>query len=215
MSNFIKSLFSRKHRQYHKFKKDIKRTYPETNILPKNIINLKLLSLGKFSYGAPQIDTLGVTGERLEIGCFVSIADDVTFMLSGGHHLHTLSTFPFKSRLFADPAPEALCKGGITIGDDVWIGYGATILSGVTVGQGAVIAAKAVVTEDLVPYGIYGGVPAKLIKYRFEKEIREQLLDIDFGKLDISTLAKNIDMLYEELNTDNIARLTEAFRYAE
>lgn len=213
MSNFIKYLFSRKYRQYNKFKKDIKRIYPETNIIPKNVLDIKLLNLGRFSYGSPQVDTLGVTDEKLNIGSFVSIADEVTFILSGGHHLNTLSTFPFKSKLFADQAPEALCKGAISIGDDVWIGYGATILSGIKVGQGAVIAAKAVVTEDLAPYGIYGGVPAKLIKYRFEKEIREQLLHIDFGILDMPTLAKNMDILYEELNTDNISRITKAFHY--
>ena len=213
MNNFIKYLFSRKYRQHHKFKNDIKRAYPETNIIPKNVLDVKLLSLGRFSYGSPQVDTLGVTGEKLNIGCFVSIADQVTFILSGGHHLNTISTFPFKSKLFADQAPEALCKGAISIGDDVWIGYGATLLSGVTVGQGAVIAAKAVVTEDLDPYGIYGGVPAKLIKYRFEKEIREKLLNIDFSMLDMTALANNMDMLYEELNTDNISRLIKGFCY--
>lgn len=99
---------------------------------------------------------------------------------------------------------EAVSKGDITIEDDVWIGYGATILSGVKIGQGAVIAAGAVVTRDVPPYAIAGGVPAKVIKWRFPQAIIDKLVKIDFSKLDEKMVRKHIDELYEKVdeNTD-------------
>lgn len=84
------------------------------------------------------------------------------------------------------------------IKDDVWIGAQATIMSGVTIGQGAVIGAKALVTKDVPPYAIVGGVPAKVIKYRFEKEIIDELLKIDFSKLDYKVIKEHIT-LFEKM----------------
>lgn len=84
------------------------------------------------------------------------------------------------------------------IKDDVWIGAQATIMSGVTIGQGAVIGAKALVTKDVPPYAIVGGVPAKVIKYRFEKEIIDELLKIDFSKFDYKVIKEHIT-LFEKM----------------
>lgn len=81
-----------------------------------------------------------------------------------------VSTYPFKRKLFHG-GEEAVSKGDIIVGDDVWVGYGATILSGVHIGQGAVIAAGAVVNKDVPPYAIVGGIPAKVIKYRFSESV--------------------------------------------
>ena len=94
---------------------------------------------------------------------------------------------------------EGKSKGNIYVDDDVWIGYGAIILSGVHIGQGAVIAAGAVVTVDIPPYAIVGGVPAKVLKYRFESDMIEELLKIDYSKLDKEMIEEHIDDLYIEL----------------
>lgn len=94
---------------------------------------------------------------------------------------------------------DAFSKGDIIVDDDVWIGYGATIMSGVHIGQGAVVAAGAVVTKDVPPYAIVGGVPAKVIKYRFEPEMIEELLKVDYSKLTKEDIEKHIDDLYKKL----------------
>ena len=85
------------------------------------------------------------------------------------------------------------------VDNDVWIGYGATILSGVHIGQGAVIAAGAVVTKDVPPYAIVGGVPAKVIKYRFEESTIKDLLMIDYTKLTKEMIEQHVNNLYEPL----------------
>ena len=94
-----------------------------------------------------------------------------------------LLTYPVQDLITRDGL-DARSKGDIQVDDDVWIGCNAMILSGVHIHQGAVVAAGAIVTKDVPPYGIVAGVPAKLVGYRFEEELREKLLDIDFGRID-------------------------------
>ncbi len=94
---------------------------------------------------------------------------------------------------------EAKTKGDIIVDDDVWIGYGATILSGVHIGQGAVVAAGAVVSKDVPPYAIVGGVPAKVIKYRFNQEMIHELLNVDYSKLTKKMVEEHVGDLYKPL----------------
>lgn len=157
------------------------------------------VSVGKHTYGG--INIYNDTSNRLKIGSYCSIAEGVTFMAGNDHPLTQISTFPFKSRILGQ-GYEAISKGNITVQDDVWIGYGVTILSGVTIGQGAVIAAGAVVTKDVPPYAIAGGVPAKVIKYRFSQPIIEKLIRIDFSKLTEDMVRNHIDELYETVTED-------------
>ena len=98
-------------------------------------------------------------------------------------------------RLFGEER-EAGSKGNIVIKDDVWIGQNAIICSGVTVGQGAVVAAGAIVTKNVEPYAIVAGNPAKVIKYRFEKELRESLINIDIVELFDGFKASEVDDIY-------------------
>ena len=87
---------------------------------------------------------------------------------------------------------DATSKGDILIGDDVWIGERAVILSGVEIGRGAIVAAGAVVSKSIPPYAIAAGVPAKVVKYRFDDDLISELLKIDFDKIDVEFI-KRID----------------------
>ncbi|QEH61257.1 virginiamycin A acetyltransferase [Spiroplasma chinense] len=116
-----------------------------------------------------------MTGDKLVIGKFCAIADEVKILMSGANHrLHSYSTYPFD--IFNEfETPKELTKnikskGDTIIGHDVWIGYGATILPGVKIGNGSIIGAKAVVTKDIEPYSVVGGNPAKVIRKRFDDQ---------------------------------------------
>lgn len=116
--------------------------------------------------------------DRLEIGKFCSIAHGATFVLNGGNHFaDRLSTYPFPVfGEWGEQNPGAWPnKGGIRVGNDVWIGWDATLLPGVSIGDGAIIAAKAVVTSDVEPYTIVGGNPAKPIRRRLPEDIALRL----------------------------------------
>jgi acetyltransferase-like isoleucine patch superfamily enzyme/glycosyltransferase involved in cell wall biosynthesis len=165
-------------------------------------IDFSKVKVGRKTYGGLTLWHFGGEGESLTIGNFVSIADDVKFLLGGGHAYQGLSTFPFQTKYFA--TREAISKGPVTIADDVWIGYGSTILSGVNVGQGAIIAAGSVVTTDVAPYSIVGGNPAKLIKFRFESPVIEKLCRFDFSQLSDETILRNRESLYTTITPENI-----------
>ena len=123
-----------------------------------------------------------INHERLIIGKFCSIACGAKFLLNCANHtLKSLSTYTFP--LFyedwdlekSDVATAWDNKGDIVIGNDVWIGYEAVIMAGVHIGNGAIIAARAVVTKDVPPYTIVGGVPARPIRTRFDEETIRKL----------------------------------------
>lgn len=123
-----------------------------------------------------------VNGDRLKIGKFCSIACGAKFLFTSANHaLGSLSTYPFpiffeEWGLDAKDIRQAWDKrGDIVIGNDVWIGFEAVILSGVTVGDGAIIGSRAVVTKDVPPYTIVGGAPARPIRRRFEDAVIEKL----------------------------------------
>lgn len=171
---------------------------PHNETSPMNIFNIEDVTVGRYSYGGLSVYNFN-RGEKLTIGDFCSIASNVMFILNAEHSIHTISSFPFKVKCLYTEEFEALSKGDIVISDDVWIGYGATIMSGVHIGQGAVVAAGAVVTKEVPPYAIVGGVPAKIIKYRFPPELIEELLKIDYGKLTKEQIQSHINDLYEPL----------------
>lgn len=155
------------------------------------------VKVGKYTYGEI-CASLPNSSNELIIGNFCSIADNVEFLLGADHPINLISTYPFKSMILKNGI-DAITKGNIEIEDDVWIGNDSIILSGVRIGQGAVVAAGAVVTKDVPPYAIVGGVPAKVIKYRFEPEMIEELLKVDYGKLTKEMVEEHIDDLYTEL----------------
>ena len=179
-----------------------KRKWRKINQHNDTIVNAKFpinnVVVGKQSYGELNVITFS-DKHKLVIGNYISIAQNVTFMLDTEHYMSHISTFPFKVKTLSVESSESFAKGDIFVDDDVWIGYGATIMSGVHIGQGAIVAAGAVITKDVPPYAIVGGVPAKVIKYRFEPELIKELLKIDYSKLTKEKVEKHIDDLYAEL----------------
>lgn len=140
-----------------------------------------------------------INNDKLQIGKFCSIACGAKFLFNSANHtLPSLSTYPFP--LFfeewglekKDVTKAWDNKGDIVIGNDVWIGYEAVILAGVTIGDGAIIGTRAVVTKDVPPYTIVGGVPAKPIKKRFSEEIISALLEIQWWNWSEERIARNI-----------------------
>ena len=179
------------HLQERKFK----RNNPKSKVQFGNYFPIEMLEVGKYSYGIININW-NSTISRIHIGNWCSIAPHVTFVINSEHLTDALSTYPFRVKLLGDRIPEAGTKGDINICDDVWIGYGATILDGVTVGQGAIIASGAIVTKDVPPYAIVGGVPASIIRYRYDNDIVELMRQIDWSLVDEEFVREHIDLLY-------------------
>lgn len=168
------------------------------------LCNIDCIKVGKETYGiinANNFDNEPSETVGLEIGNYCSIADDVYFLLAGEHELGYASTFPYERFRPENRVYSAnFSKGKIIIDDDVWIGYGVTILSGVHIGQGAVIGAKAVINKDIPPYAIVGGVPAKILKYRFRPEIVDVLKHLDYSKVTYKTIESHPEIFKDELN---------------
>ena len=184
--------------ELHRFKQRWKQKFSDSFTYPIIICENCEVSIGKGSYGGLDIRS-DVKDAKLTIGSYCSFAE-VTIMLGLDHELHNASTYPFKAKIVKPGSLEAISKGNITVDDDVWIGFRSTIMSGVHIGQGAVVAAGAVVTKDVPPYAIVGGVPAKVIKYRFSPEVIEQLLKLDYSKLTDNMIREKIDDLYTSLD---------------
>lgn len=140
-------------------------------------------------------------GDKLIIGKFCAIAEGATFIMNGANHkMDGITTYPFN--IFGNgwekitPTVEQLpFKGDTIIGNDVWIGQNVTIMPGITVGDGAIIAANATVVKDIEPYTIYGGNPAQFIKKRFSEEQVEQLLQLQWWNWDEEKLFNNLENL--------------------
>ena len=175
-----------------------RKMHPDSDTIPMNTFDFNHVEIGRASYGELNVVDFGGNC-KLIIKNYVSLAQHVTFVLNADHYIDHISTYPFKVKILQTMNSESFGKGDIIVDDDVWIGYGATILSGVHIGQGAVVAAGAVVSHDVPPYAIVGGVPAKVIKYRFEPEMIEELLKVDYGKLSKEDIENHIDELYVEL----------------
>jgi virginiamycin A acetyltransferase len=134
--------------------------------------------------------------DRLVIGRFCAIAHGATFIMNGGNHrTDGIATYPFGifGGGWAEAMPESWpAKGDLVIGNDVWIGYGATLLAGVTVGHGAVIGAKSVVTADVPPFAVVAGNPARVIRFRHPPETVERLLDLAWWNWPIDHITRHI-----------------------
>lgn len=192
-----------------------KKLYPRTGdtqtIYLKNVITRPNIVVGDYTMYNDFVDDpkkfeqnnvlyhYPVNHDRLVIGKFCSIACGAKFLFNSANHTMTsLSTYPFPL-FFEEWELEKKNvmkswdnKGDIIIGNDVWIGYEAVILAGVTIGDGAIIGTRAVVTKDVPPYTIVGGIPAKPIRKRFSDETIDELLKIKWWNWSEEKIAKNI-----------------------
>ena len=207
----------------------VKQIYPRTGdketIYLKHVITNPYITVGDFTMYNDFVNdpTLfeknnvlyhyPINHDKLQIGKFCSIACGAKFLFNSANHtLSSLSTYPFP--LFfegwglekKDVTNAWDNKGDIIIGNDVWIGYEAVILAGVTIGDGAIIGTRAVVTKDVPPYTIVGGVPAKPIKKRFSEETISALLEIQWWNWSEKRIAKNIGAI----QSGNIEQLKQS-----
>ncbi|MCR5487754.1 MAG: CatB-related O-acetyltransferase [Lachnospiraceae bacterium] len=166
--------------------------------VPQRRFEMDCVEVGKETYGKLDVLTYG-KNSTLRIGNYCSIAEGVVFILSADHPVDRISTFPFRTYVLNQKGYEAISKGDIVVEDDVWIGERAMILSGVHIGQGAVIAAGTVVARDVPPYAIVGGVPARVLKYRFSEEMIKELMKVDYSKVDEAMIRNHEKELYEPL----------------
>lgn len=168
------------------------------------------VKVGNNTYGDLRIISYNDEGEGLEIGHYVSIANGVQFLLGGNHFYKRFTTYPFIAKFVDFEFVETWTKGKIIVGDDVWIGTEAFILSGVKIGQGAIIAAKSVVTKDVPPYAIVSGNPAAVVKYRFDDEVIKKLLEIDFATLSPNTIIEHITLYKKEGDLDELTQIIQS-----
>ena len=140
-------------------------------------------------------------GDKLILGKFCAIARNTKFIMNGANHkLDGVSTYPFYifGNGWEKTSPkegELPYKGDTVIGNDVWIGYEATFMPGVTVGDGAIVAAKSVVVGDVPPYTIVGGNPAKRIRQRFSDDVVRSLLNIAWWNWDIEKITRHLEQI--------------------
>ena len=205
---------------------DVRKIYPRSGeketVYLKNVISNPNIIVGDYTmyhdtiHDPKEFETNNVLYQypinryKLKIGKFCSIACGTKFLFNSANHaLDSLSTYPFplffeEWNLEKEKVTEAWDnRGDIVIGNDVWIGYEAVILSGVTIGDGAIIGTRAVVTKAVPPYTIVGGVPAKPIRKRFDEKVIEELLKIKWWDWTEEKIARNI----ENIKTGCIERL--------
>lgn len=213
----IKSTFVWDMIQYFKlnsFKRKWIRANRHNDTVPNTEFDMDTVKVGNYSYGELNVVSFN-NRSKLIIGNFVSIAQNVVFLLDVEHYTNHISTFPFRVKALNTLKDEAHSKGDIIVEDDVWIGYGATIVSGVRIGKGAVIAAGAVVTKNVPEYTIVGGVPAKVLKKRFADNIASKLSSIDYKDFSLVKIESCCDCLYTAVNENNVDALVDKMNSGE
>jgi acetyltransferase-like isoleucine patch superfamily enzyme len=160
-----------------------------------------MIEVGKYTYGHGEsiIHEWG-EGAKVIIGSYCSLGPKIEFFLGGNHRMDWITTYPFghtHKEVFNTFNGEGhpATKGDIVIGNDVWIGMSTKIMSGVKIGNGAVIATNSVVTKDVNDYVVVGGNPAKIIKKRFSDDIIEILLKIKWWDWDEEKINRNLNIL--------------------
>jgi len=173
----------------------------------------EVLEVGAYTYGRENLKILfRDSGQKVKFGKFCSIAKDVTIFLGGGHRHDWVTTYPFGHVELDAFGPEQIdghpsSKGSVIIGNDVWIGQGVTIMPGINIGDGAVIAANSHVVNDIPPYSIVGGNPARLIRLRFDGDTIARLLAIQWWNFPTSEIRSIKSRICQEPTGDTLDAL--------
>lgn len=201
---------------------NLNKVYPRSNdyqtVYLKNVITRENIEVGDYTiyndfYNDPRdfeknnvLYHYPINNDKLIIGKFCSIACNAKFLMtSGNHSMKSNSTYTFpifyeEWKLDINHITDAWDnKGNIIIGNDVWIGYDSIIMSGIHIGDGAIIGTRAVVTNDVPPYSIVGGVPAKIIKKRFNNDTISKLLEINGGIGHIKKFNQTLSIFNQEI----------------
>jgi virginiamycin A acetyltransferase len=202
---------------------DPKTVYPlkdyKSLIFLKNFVKASNIIVGDYSYfddrryGPEKFEEYNVLYNydfakvKLVIGKFCAIAAEVRFIMTGDHKLDAISTYPFpifqQGWESAFNVYELPVKGDIIVGNDVWFGYDSLIKGGVKIGDGAIIATRAVVVKDVPPYAIVAGNPAKVVKMRFNENTIKRLLRLSWWDWDIEKINRHLHLICN-LNIDQL-----------
>lgn len=194
--------------KYRINKKEWRKRNPHNHTVVSNVFDLDKVHVGKGTYGGLLVHDFKNPKEGLEIGHYCSIGAKVEFYLGGEHHPEYISNYPYKLFYCVDLEKQLVdrrTKGKIVLEDDVWIGANAIILSGVHIGQGAIVGAGSVVARDIPPYAIYAG--NRVIKKRFSEETIEKLLKLDYNRLTEEYIKEKLDYFY----IDDIEQIISCF----
>lgn len=170
-----------------------------------------VVEVGRHSYGKPKVRTWVSAdgrirhGGRLLIGAFTSIGDGVQILTGGEHVIGCTTTSPLRTLLNlpgVDRDGQPSTKGDVVIGNDVWIGSEAMILSGVHIGDGAVIGARALVSRNVPPYAVAAGNPARVVRFRFEPHVIQDLLALSWWTWPDELVAQRADLLLSTRSED-------------
>lgn len=179
------------------------------NLICRKYIKIGNVQIGKHSYIGYLSEINAANGTFIKIGKYCSISSGVR-ILTLNHNLIAVSTFPFYRVTHIKDDRYKVLKN-IYIGNDVWIGANTIILPGVTIGDGAVIGAGCLVTKEVPPYAIIGGIPAKIIRYRFNEKTIQKLLKIKWWNFPEQIIIDNIDLFYDLDKFINKFEISDSF----
>ncbi len=187
----VRRLRNRVRLELHRFHWQSANRHNETSAV--NDFTRSKVHVGEYSYGPLRVID-GDGPSQLHIGSYCSIADGVTFLLNADHAVDRLTTFPLRAFVLGGNE-RVKTRGDIIVEDDVWIGYGAIVLSGVRLGRGSIVAAGAIVTRDVPQYTLAAGVPARAVKNRLPADLIARASQFDLSLLSREFVEHQIDTL--------------------